>query len=796
MLDTVIKDSLRTHIRQMGAAYLVLLFALLITGFAVSNRLQYIQEKERTRFKEMSVELQRKITRQFESYINVLHDVKALYRSSVFVTRDEFHTYIEAIELTNRYPGVKGIGYIQRVRNDALLPFTQRVRNDVSVHPTGYPEFKIFPDGKRKEYYVIEYIEPFTANRAMFGMDLSAKPVLFAALQEARDSGKLVVTERLFLQEITADHSVEYFNIAPIYRKGMPIVSVTDRRKALEGFVFERFQIDQLLSGIIVNAEKSGVDFEIYDGHKSDDTEPIYHHEGEDYYDKNSIPNFFDHTYQLDMGDRQWTLYLHTRPEFRHSLQKDSLLLVILGGTTVSLLLFGVTWMQARNIRERKVQTRALRHQATHDSLTGLSNRDLLYSKLLDALTFSDRSGKPLALLLIDLNGFKEINDTLGHHSGDNLLRQIGPRINSLLTPPDMLARLGGDEFGVLLGSLGDIQEASERAQHILNVIGEPFDLSGLKVKIGASIGIALYPRHGTTVSTLMRCADVAMYIAKKMTNGFAVYDSNLDQHTPRRLALMTELSEAIKENQLLLYYQPIIDVDGLSVRSVEALIRWQHPTQGLLPSDQFIPEAENSELIKPITLWVLDNALAQYRHWQASGHEIRVAVNISVRNLLDSELPDKIANLLEKHQVNPEMLELEITESAIILDPDRCFDTLMRACAIGCPITIDDFGTGYSSLSYLKRLPVTSLKIDQSFVTEMEKDESDAVIVRSIIDLAHNLGLNVIAEGVENQGVLDLLEILGCDQAQGYFICRPDRAEKLLLWLNRFTSRKDRRAI
>jgi EAL domain-containing protein (putative c-di-GMP-specific phosphodiesterase class I) len=286
------------------------------------------------------------------------------------------------------------------------------------------------------------------------------------------------------------------------------------------------------------------------------------------------------------------------------------------------------------------------------------------------------------------------------------------------------------------------------------------------------------------------------MYIAKKMTNGYAVYDSNLDQHTPRRLALMTELSDAIKDNQLILYYQPIINVKGHSIRSVEALIRWQHPKQGMIPSDQFIPDAENSELIKPITEWVLNEALAQCRVWQDSGLDIKVSVNISSRNLLDSELPNKIGILLKKHGIQPDMLELEITESAIILDPDRCFDTLMRASAVGCPIAVDDFGTGYSSLAYLKSLPVSSLKIDCSFVTDMEKDENDAVIVRSIIDLAHNLGLNVIAEGVENQGVLNLLEILGCDQAQGYFISRPVSADKLGLWLKSFSARTKRRAI
>ena len=780
----------------MGAAYFVLFFALLLTGFATVSRIQFNQAKEQAYFRKVTGETKMAISRQLEIYMNVLRSVNALYGASRYVERGEFSSFIKAIDIDERYPGIDGIGYIRRVNRRHLKSFTTRVRADTGIHPDGYPDFKVHPEGDRKEYFVIDFIEPFNSNQALFGLDVSTEPALFATMQKAMQSGHFSFVEALSPDWSHLGSGSDFIMVEPVYRNGARTVTELEKSKALAGFVFERFDIGRLLGHVVDSAESSGIDFEISVKDENDQTRLVYHHEKkhEQYFD--AIPSYYTHEAEIDLGTKKWMLFFHTRPEFQHLVYKDSPFLVVLGGVAVSLLLFGVTWMQARNLRERMVQAEALRHHATHDSLTGLPNRDLLYSRLIDALTSCDRTGRPLALLLIDLNGFKEINDTLGHHSGDHLLREIGPRIEAMLGPSDMVARLGGDEFAVVLGSLRSIHEASDAAQGLLNVIGDPFDLDGLKVKIGASIGIALYPRHGNTVSTLMRCADVAMYIAKKMTNGYAVYDSNLDQHTPRRLALMTELSDAIKDNQLILYFQPIINVKGHSIRSVEALIRWQHPKQGLIPSDQFIPDAENSELIKPITEWVLNEALAQCRVWQDSGLDIKVSVNISSRNLLDSELPNKIGMLLKKHGIQPDMLELEITESAIILDPDRCFDTLIRASAVGCPIAVDDFGTGYSSLAYLKSLPVSSLKIDCSFVTDMEKDENDAVIVRSIIDLAHNLGLNVIAEGVESQGVLNLLEILGCDQAQGYFISRPVSADKLGLWLRSFSARTKRRVI
>lgn len=432
-----------------------------------------------------------------------------------------------------------------------------------------------------------------------------------------------------------------------------------------------------------------------------------------------------------------------------------------------------------------EAQSAALEHHATHDSLTDLPNRYLLYADMERAFGSTMRRGKLLALLLMDLDRFKEINDTLGHQSGDRLLKLMGPRLREQLSGRDTVARLGGDEFAIVLGGLDAPQDAIRAARRLLDGVKQPFDLSGIKLQVDASVGIAFYPTHGRDASTLMRCADIAMYQAKKGAEGYAVYDPDIDQHSPQRLALLAEAGQAIKENQLVLHYQPKINVKERRMTGMEALVRWRHPQHGLIPPSQFIPLVEVSDLIRDLTLWVIDHALAQYRRWREAGLEVpKIAVNISARNLLDGDLPGRIEALLQTHGVPSGCLDVEITESAIIADPARALEVLTRLNAIGVTLSIDDFGTGYSSLSYLRRLPVQSLKIDISFVSHMLENEEDAVIVHSTIGLAHNLGLNVIAEGVEDQDTLDMLEILDCNEAQGYFISRPIDTGEMTQWL------------
>ena len=427
---------------------------------------------------------------------------------------------------------------------------------------------------------------------------------------------------------------------------------------------------------------------------------------------------------------------------------------------------------------------RRLRAASMTDELTGLPNRRLLSDRLERALTFGARRGFTSAVLLIDLDRFKEVNDTLGHDYGDELLRSVSARLTSAFRSEDTVARLGGDEFAVLLPAVADEAAAVAQAERCLALIREPFVVRGFTIGVDASIGVVLSPHHGHAAPELLRAADVAMYEAKAAHLGVLVYDRSLDGHSPGRLALLGELRRALQEDQLVLHYQPKVDVALGRVTGAEALVRWQHPERGLLPPADFVPVAEGTGLILPLTLWTLEAAVAQARSWLDAGHAVQVAVNLSPRCLLEPGLPDQVLRVLDGHGLPARLLRLELTESTVMADPDRAFAVVSRLRDLGVAISIDDFGTGYSSMSHLKQLPVDELKIDRSFVADMLADGNDAVLVRSSIDLGHNLGMAVVAEGVEDEETLLALSALGCDVVQGYHLARPMPASAFSEWM------------
>jgi diguanylate cyclase (GGDEF)-like protein/PAS domain S-box-containing protein len=443
------------------------------------------------------------------------------------------------------------------------------------------------------------------------------------------------------------------------------------------------------------------------------------------------------------------------------------------------------------NITERKLAEQALvrqselnQHQALHDALTGLANRTLFRENIEQALREAARSSGRLAVLVMDLDNFKEVNDSLGHHAGDILLTELACRVRDAVRGSDAVARLGGDEFGILLSKATDRSEVIPALDRISHALERPISVHGLPLTVEASIGVAQFPDDGRDVETLLQRADVAMYAAKEDGSAYAFYDESLDNRDPTRLTLVSELRRAIEERELVLYYQPKARLGSGEIESVEALLRWEHPERGLIYPDAFIPVAQQTGLIVPLTLRVVDDALEQCRRFIERGLRLPVAVNLSSRNLLDPEFPDQIAGLLEHWEVDAEMLRFEITESTMIADPARTREVLERLSALGIQISIDDFGTGYSSLSYLTRLPVSEIKIDRSFVMEMQTCEDSATIVRSIIDLGGSLGLNVVAEGVETKEIWDELTALGCPLAQGYHLSYPMPADALAEWL------------
>jgi diguanylate cyclase (GGDEF)-like protein len=419
------------------------------------------------------------------------------------------------------------------------------------------------------------------------------------------------------------------------------------------------------------------------------------------------------------------------------------------------------------------------RRQAVTDELTGLANRRALFERLRRGIAAHDE----LALLLIDLDGFKEVNDSLGHNAGDLLLREIGPRLRDELRDSDMLARLGGDEFGVVLEGAG-VDDALAVAARIRNALERPIDVEGLALMVDASIGVATFPLHGNDAEALMQYADVAMYHAKAARTGCEVYTPERDASSRDRLALLGRLRHAIDADELLLHYQPKAELSGGDVVAVEALVRWQHPERGLLGPGEFLPVAEQTALMRPLTLRVLDAALADCRRWLDSGRTLGVAVNLAVANLIDRGFPAEVAAALDRHGVPAELLQLEITENVVMADPTRALEVLDALRELGVGLSLDDFGTGHSSLAYLLRLAVDEIKIDRSFVAEMVEDPGAAAIVRHTIDLARSLQLRVVAEGAEDEETWTALERAGCDLGQGYFLSRPVPAAELEAWL------------
>jgi diguanylate cyclase (GGDEF)-like protein len=470
-------------------------------------------------------------------------------------------------------------------------------------------------------------------------------------------------------------------------------------------------------------------------------------------------------------------LYL-SHEAVRESIRADTMKAVGLLALGLVVLWAGLFHTVASASRRLRDESRRNEYQASHDALTGLPNRASLHDRIARKLADCppDRS---VALVLLDLDRFRDVNDTLGHGHGDLLIRQTAARLTESVGAGATVARLGGDEFGVLLPDVGDGLGAVVIAEALRVALRTPIEIDGVSLVVEASAGVSMYPGDATDATAMLQHADVAMYVAKQTHRGVALYDRADDEHSPDRLRLLADLALAIEDGQLVLHYQPKVRMDG-TVRGVEALVRWQHPSRGLLPPSEFIPAAERTGLIHPLTDVVLSQALAQARTWLDAGTPTPVAVNVSTRTLLDAGFVERVFALLAAHRMPAELLVLEITETTIMEDPDRALVVLTLLADAGVRLSIDDFGTGYSSLAYLKALPVHELKIDRSFVSGMSGNVRDRVIVDSTVALGRRLGLDVVAEGVEDEATRLALTELGCELAQGFLFSRPVPAADL----------------
>jgi len=462
--------------------------------------------------------------------------------------------------------------------------------------------------------------------------------------------------------------------------------------------------------------------------------------------------------------------------------ESTRLLMLVLGGSAAGLGLV-IAFVVIRNASK---QAESLQHQAMFDSLTNLPNRVLFADRLQQTALIARREKRLFGLFAMDLDRFKEINDTLGHHIGDRVLQHVAACARNCLRESDTVARMGGDEFTILLATVSSLDGAIAVAKKILKAINEPLTIAGRNLEIGASIGVVLFPQHGDDLDALMRQADAAMYSAKQAQSGYRVYSDDLGHGADDRMALQSELRQAIANNELVLHYQPKIDFSAAQVSGVEALVRWLHPVHGLMAPDKFIPLAEQTGLIKPLTKWVLETALHQCEEWYRAGISLSMSINVSAVSIQDPEFPGQMAKMLEDFDVPNSQIELEITETAVMSEPVRAVECIRQLSALGFQIAIDDFGTGYSSMAYLKELLVAKIKIDKSFVKDMASNHNDAVIVRSTVELGHNLGLKVVAEGVEDQAAWDKLKGLGCDSAQGYYMGRPLPSVDFMAWLDK----------
>ena len=476
-----------------------------------------------------------------------------------------------------------------------------------------------------------------------------------------------------------------------------------------------------------------------------------------------------------DLGFQAWTTFLLL-----------GFAPIIIAVSAYGLFLVPLLLLPVLAIHRSSHEARLSEYRSLHDRLTELPNRVLFHDRAQRSIAAARRSGRSVAVLIMDLDRFKEVNDTLGHHHGDLLLQEVGPRLNAVLRDSDTVGRMGGDEFAVLLPDVNGPEDATNVANKLLDTLNRPFTVGGVTLDVHASIGIACFPEHGDDVDTLIQRGDVAMYMAKSAHSQVESYSSESDPYSKDRLALVAQLREALTGDEFVMHYQPQVDLTTGRLAGVEALVRWQHPTRGLLYPDTFIPLAELTGLIPRITVEALRLAIAQGAEWRRRGLDMSVAVNVSSRDLHDRDLPARVAALLSDHDLPADRLVIEITESMLMVDPERAREILEELSKTGIGIAVDDFGTGYSSLAYLKRLPIDKIKIDRSFVSGMTQEESDHHIVASTVDLGRNLGLQSVAEGVEDRDTYERLAQMGCRHAQGYHLSRPVPAEALEAWAGR----------
>jgi diguanylate cyclase (GGDEF)-like protein/PAS domain S-box-containing protein len=1062
---TTLFTNLGLSLRQVRAAIFVLALGLVVSFAAWRVAGQWVYGESSRKFEQDVAQAVEMLEQRLQDTTDLLRGVRGLFAASNHVERDEFHRYLGGANIVERYPGVRLIGYSQRVTRAERQAFEEGVRSDRSLDPRGYPDFAIHPPGDRAEYLVVTYLEPMHGNERAFGYDFLSDPERRVELERVRDRGQVTATGPF---RLAADgyHTVAVLLRVPIYRRDLPTATLEQRRAAFTGLVTSAMNVDELMTKLLgtrlgnefdlvvrdlgpapgsADSAKKGASTVLFDslklrdpaapraGGRSDFTkavsidlsgrtwelafssppaalgiasvlppvvllggvittlllcwlvgtltlsraralrlaeqatamratedlreqldfiqqlietvpQPIFFKAADGRYlgVNKAWETFFGIPRNQFIGKTVFELYpndqelarrhhardqeLFNRPgsqsyeaaivaadgrvhhtiynkatfnradgavagligtitdvselkiaeaalregearfrdltelssdwyweqdaEFRFTHVSSKIREFIadadalIGRTRWELGLSGVSeeqWLThrstlaehrpfvdfqyerpdaagggmrvmsitgrpifdeegrfkgyrgtGRDITDAKRVEERIRHMAHHDALTDLPNRVLLYDRVGQLLARARRGGQMLAVLFIDLDRFKNVNDSLGHQVGDRLLQLVAERLRACVRESDTVARLGGDEFVVVVPDLAQPADAAGVAQKLLESLAQPFRIDSHDLHITPSVGICAYPDDGEDVETLMRNADTAMYHAKEMgRNNYQFFTAGMNAAAQHRLALENDLRRALERAELTLHYQPQLDLKTGDIIGFEALARWRHPERGMVPPAQFIPVAEDSGLINRLGEWVLEQACAQAEQWRRAGMpRLQVAVNLSAQQFRREGVAQTVASVLRQTGLPAHCLELEITESVIIQQAGEAVVKLTELNEMDVQLSLDDFGTGYSSLSYLKRFPIDKLKIDQSFVRDISTDPDDAAIVTAIIAMAHSLGLEVIAEGVETAEQLAFLKLLGCDKAQGYYFSKPLPAEEFESLLRDWTPR------
>lgn len=824
-------------------------------------------------------------------YTNILQSGIGFFKGSRHVDRQEWHDFIQALDIQKNYPGMQGIGYTAMLTPQEVPVTVKEMRKE-------HPGFELKPQGKRDIYSAILYLEPLDKrNREAIGYDMFSQSTRRSAMELARDTGEPTMSGRVTLvQEIDEDIQAGMLIYLPLYKKGMPTDTVEARRKALKGFVYSPYRMGDLIDTITLR--ESLPHFEIYDTDNQTPEHLLYR----SFKDLKHRPLYQD-SKPLTFNDRTWSINFYSTEAFDKAQSFKIPFLITLGGlslylfllliimtltksrammqeqaktlnqltqaleqspnTTIitnldghieyvnaafikatgyekeealgkrpSILKSGKTPMQTyeamwgaltqgqewhgefinrrkdgseyiesvnaspvissegtithymavkEDITEKKRSQERIHHLANFDNLTGLPNRFQLMERLKYEISNAKRNKSTFSIMFLDLDHFKDINDTLGHSTGDALLIELSKRFNGLLREVDMVSRLGGDEFIFMLPHT-DSNGIPSVAQKILTTIDKPVKIDHHELIVTASIGIAIYPDDGADAEALSKNADTAMYRAKQQgRNTYAFYTQQMQLRSTRNLQLTHALHQALAKEQFFLVYQPQIALDTNRVAGVETLLRWDHPQLGPISPAEFIPLAEESGLIIPIGEWVLEQAIIQAKSWIDQGiPPMTLSVNLSAVQFRLPNLTEMVTQLLQKYEMQPHCLELELTETVAMHDPQSAYNIISDLDKEGIRMAIDDFGTGYSSLSYLKKFQLSKLKIDQSFIRDISTDPEDKAIVAAIINMAKSLGLKTIAEGVETSEQLAYLKEQQCDIIQGYYFSRPLDAKAL----------------